>query len=242
MEETKLINGKQYKLTFFDDFDGTSLDKSKWELCPEWNRGDIGGKWDDSMITLDGNSNLIVSSSLNENGTPISGAVRTRGLFEQARGYFEIRCKLQQAAGFWGAFWLMCDTVRLVGNGCVNGAEIDVFESFSVEKGAINFAIHWDGYREDHKCLSKSIYDTSLYDDNYHIFSCLITEDGYYFYIDGNELCRITSETYGYAGSCEVPLYLKISTEFGTWAGEYNAESLPSGLVVDYVKVYSQAE
>ena len=39
-------------------------------------------------------------------------------------------------------------------------------------------------------------------------------------------------------GVCAVPLYLKISTEVGTWAGTINDEDLPAALIVDYVKVY----
>ncbi len=235
------INGKEYQLTFYDDFNGTALNKKLWSLCPEQKRQDVGGRWDDDMVKLDGNGNLIILSDVVDS-TPVSGAIRTKGKFEQARGYFEIRCKLQQASGFWGAFWLMTNDVKNIGNGAKDGAEIDIFESFSVENGGINHAVHWDGYGENHKKKSISVYNKNLYDGEFHTFSLLWTENEYVFYIDGNETYRLDKTVPGFPGSCEKKCYLKITSEFGSWAGEYDKNELPDPIVVDYVKVYKEVK
>ncbi|MBQ2749036.1 MAG: glycoside hydrolase family 16 protein [Clostridia bacterium] len=231
--EVREINGKQYVETFYDDFDGRKLDTTKWELCPEWQRQDAGGYWDHDMISLK-DGNLVVRAAL-EDGVPKSGAIRSRGLFSQNQGYFEIRCTLQTAKGYWFAFWLMDENMQSVsGNGAEDGAEIDIMESHDIT-GCINHAIHWDGYENFHKSESMIHYDPAMY-EGYHTYALEWTDSEYIFYVDGVESWRTS-----YPGMCQNPLYLKISSEFGTWAGSYDPAEFPSDVFVDYVKVFAVA-
>ena len=144
------VEGQKFVLTFHDEFDGKKLDREKWNYCPMWERGNIGGFWDGNCVKLDG-GHLVLTALLDGDGVPHSGAIRSKGLFEQAKGYFTARCKLQKAHGLWSAFWLMCDGAKNVGHGAIDGAEIDVFESYNIDRGAINHAIHYDGYDADHQ-------------------------------------------------------------------------------------------
>ena len=57
-----------------------------------------------------------------------------------------------------------------------------------------------------------------------------------YFYIDGKETWR-TSEP----GICNQPGYLKLTTEFGSWAKPIVPEELPDCVRVDWVRVYEEA-
>ena len=231
--ETREINGKTYELTFSDDFDGTKLDPKKWELCPEWQRQDVGGYWDDGMTEVK-DGRLILSAGLREDGTPVSGAVRSKGKFAQCRGYFEASVQLQKASGFWGAFWLMDPGMKDEdGRGAEDGAEIDVMESFDVFSGRINHAIHWDGYGAHHKSVSQEVCDPALY-EGFHLYALEWTEEEYIFFVDGKETFRTKSP-----GMCENALYLKLTTEFGAWASPILKEQLPDCMVVDYVRAYS---
>ncbi len=231
------FNGKQWELTFEDNFDGDTLDTTKWEKCPEEPRANVGGWWSDDMTSLDGKGNLILTASLREDGTPISGAVRTRGRFEQAYGLFECRCKLQRTTGFWCAFWLWCiGAGRVNENGAVGGAEIDIMESGDFKDSGVSHAIHWDGYGAEHKSVVQRLYDASRY-EGYHTYALEWTKDAYIFYIDGVETWR-TDEP----GICGVPCYVKLSCEFGTWAGDIVPEELPDCMTVDYVRVYREVE
>ncbi len=236
-EEIK-VEGDTFQLTLYDDFDGTELNSKIWAPCPEQRRQDAGGWWKDSMVRLDGKGNLVLTADVID-AVPISGAIRSKGKFKQAKGYFEIRCKLQSAKGFWGAFWLMCRGAKSVGNGAADGAEIDIFESNDIN-GQINHAIHWGGYGASHKQIACSVHAPNCYDGNFHTFSLLWTEKEYVFYIDKKETYRISEGDASYPGANTKPTYLKISTEFGSWAGAYNANELPDCLVVDYVKVYKK--
>ena len=229
---TETILGKERTLTFYDDFNGTGLNGANWSPTPNWERGDIGAFWSDSMVRLDGDGHLILSVRKHTDGRYMSGAIRSKGKFEQAYGYFEIRCQLQNVPGFWGGFWLMGDGVYQVGDDGRDGTEIDIVESPFLEEETINQALHWDGYEADHQTVGKRTQIPGIY-DGFHTFALEWEEDGYRFYVDGKK----TWETNA-GGVCAVPLYLKISTEVGTWAGTINDEALPAALIVDYVKVY----
>ncbi|MBR5121835.1 MAG: glycoside hydrolase family 16 protein [Oscillospiraceae bacterium] len=243
VEEYIELEGVKYKLTFFDDFVGTDIDLTKWSRCPEWPRQNVGGYWDDDMITVE-DGNLVITSALKKDGTPISGAIRSKEKFEQAKGYFEIRAKLQTTTGFWGAFWLMCEEQRFAGGGGANGtakdgAEIDIFESCNVPLWEINHAIHYDGYGQGRGSVTKTVTSRAAYDGDFHTFSLLWTDTAYVWYIDGEETFRVDVNSSNYPGACEVPCFMKISSEFGTWAWSYDAKDLPDAWYVDYVKVYS---
>ena len=56
MADRIVIDGCAYTLTFEDNFEGTALDTSKWELCPEQPRQDLRAYWRDKMTEVkDGN-------------------------------------------------------------------------------------------------------------------------------------------------------------------------------------------
>lgn len=135
------IEGKNYTLSFEDNFEGEVLDDTKWEQCPEQKRQDLNDYWDNSMSYLDGEGNLIIGMSYDESSDRfLSGGVRSKGRFEQAYGYFEIRCTVNTVPGYWTAFWLMGDSVTDETLGGRNGTEIDIMETAYFEKGEIGRA------------------------------------------------------------------------------------------------------
>ncbi len=172
--------------------------------------------------------NLVLSAAISKDGTPISGAIRSLGKYEQTYGYYECRAKLQQASGFWGAFRLLNREMSLNtegNNSAKDGVEIDIFESNSVSEGAINHALHWDGCGANHKSNATSIKNVGYYDGEYHVFGMLRNEQGYTFFIDGKQTCTLTGVT---PGSCELPCNMKLSVEFGSWVELFSRSSCPT--------------
>lgn len=234
------LEGKTYDLTFEDEFNGTELDATKWVHSPEWKRQDLNNYWDDSMTWLDGKGNLIVGMSYDsKNDRFLSGAVETKGLFEQAYGYFEIRCTVNTVPGYWTAFWLMGDCVIDETEGGVNGTEIDIMETPYYKQKQVQNTLNWDGYGSAHKAEGK-VSNINIYDGEYHIFSLLWKEDEYVFYVDGNETWRTNAKKA--KGICREPLYIIISSETGSWTGIPNPKDLPDQMKVDYVRVYAQSD
>lgn len=237
VESYKIFNHTPYYITFEDDFEGTELDLSKWERCPQYRRQDLNNYWKDDMSYLDGEGHLVLEISYDQETDRFnSGAVRTRGIFEQAYGYFEIRCTLNNIPGYWTAFWLMGDSVNSEKNGGVDGTEIDIYESPFYNEKKIQHTLNWDGYGSKHKYEGK-IVNANVYDGEFHTFGLLWTEDEYVYYIDGKETWRTDAQKA--KGTCEVPLYLKVTAETGSWTELPNKDNFPDRIYADYVRVYS---
>ena len=235
------VEGKTYSLAFSDEFEGTDLDYTKWEKCPEWQRQDLGGYWkEDLSYVQDGN--LVLEGRM-ENETLYSGGVRTRGKFQQNKGVYVFRFKATETSGMWSAVWLMTDEEANVGNGAVDGAEIDIIEFIQNDpweskghKKYLNSAVHWDGYEENWQHNGSKYYVGDDFAGSWHEGVFLWTDEGYRLWIDGNLAWNGNGSEYG--GTCQTENYIKITSEFGTWGGEIDESKLPAKFYVDYIRVY----
>jgi beta-glucanase (GH16 family) len=227
-----LPDGQSWKLVFNDEFDGTTLDESKWETPPDAVRRD--GWWMREAVSLDGQGHLVMTT-LKDGERYVDGCVRTRGKFEHAFGYYVARVQLQRQPGHWSAFWLYNSCVGKVGDEGRDGTEIDIYEK-PWRDDRVQQTLHWDGYGKDHKSEGKVVTVPGVM-DGYHTFALWWKPDEYVFYVDGNETWRTSA-----GGVCQVPLYIKLSDEIGKWAGDIADAKLPDAFLVDYVRVYDVVE
>jgi beta-glucanase (GH16 family) len=219
--------GRTWKLIWQDEFDGTTLDASKWDI-PEYNRRD--GYWSRKAISLNGNGHLVMSV-LKDGDKYLDGCVRTKDKFEHSFGYYVARIQLQKQQGHWSAFWIMGSGVGQVGNDGRDGTEIDIMEKPWLDD-RINCALHWDGYGKDHKSKGTIVQVPGVM-EGFHTFGLWWKSDEYVFYVDGKETWRTSA-----GGVSQVPEYLKLSDEIGNWAGDIKKAELPDQFLVDYVRVY----
>jgi beta-glucanase (GH16 family)/Ca2+-binding EF-hand superfamily protein len=218
---------KAWKLVWHDEFDGTKLDESKWDV-PNNRRRD--GWWSPKAVSLDGKGHLAIST-LKDGNRYLDACVRTRGKFEHAHGYYVARVKLQGQPGHWSAFWLYNSSVGKIGNEGRDGTEIDIMEKPWLDD-QVQHALHWDGYGKAHKSEGK-VSSVPGVMDGFHTFSLWWKADEYVFYVDGKETWRTDA-----GGVCQVPLYIKLSDEIGKWGGDITKAKLPDRFLVDYVRVY----
>ena len=224
---------KNLRLVWADEFNGSTLDASKWKVPPAWNRQG-GSYWSAENYEMTGNGQLRLSVT-EKDGKVYCGALRTHNLFDKKYGFFEVRCKVPQMQGGWAAFWMM-PYGNKPGNQGNDGTEIDIFESINGWKGQINHALHWDGYGPEHKHVSEKMQRPDLYDDNYHVFSVMWTPKEYIFYIDNKETWRTST-----AGVSDVKQYLKLTLEVSgsTWPGDWKKQKVKTiHWLIDYVRVY----
>ena len=243
-------------MTFEDQFDGDSIDFSKWNFRPDCLR-DKGyvNYWDKSTMFVDNNGNLISRATpgkksiwdynekrYREVDAYLSGAISTKGLFESTYGYYEARVKLHHQTGMWGAFWLICgdmdSSTPSSDNSSINGCEMDVFESIFPE-GGVSQNLHWDGFTGHTVSAPGAPYVTEIntFDGQYHDFAISWTPNEYVYLVDGIVTRRINAQTA--KGICNQPGYMIISTECGTWGGKWVlGEGESSDMLVDYVRVY----
>ena len=220
--------GQQWKLVWQDEFDGQVLDETKWNRLGDKKRRD--GWWIQSDAYLNGKGSLLLRTR-KDGPRYTCGAVNTAGKFEHAFGYYAARVRLPRQEGHWPAFWLMADGVNRVGNEGRDGTEIDIIE-VPWRDGRLTCNLHWDGYGKEHKSAGLKFSRPGVMKD-WHTFSLLWQPTEYVFYVDGEEVWRSAA-----GGVSQVPEYIKLTEEIGTWGGDITKAALPDYCEIDYVRVY----
>lgn len=223
-----LPEGQQWELTWSDEFDGSAIDQTKWDVMGDWKRRD--GFWVKEDAYLDGQGHLILRTK-KDGDRYTCGAIRTRGKFEHRYGYWVCRCQMPTQEGHWPAFWLHADTVGQVGDGGRDGTEIDIMEKpWREDRNTQN--LHWDGYGADHQHAGTKFLVSGM-SEGFHTFALYWTPDEYVFYVNGQETWRSNA-----GGVSQVPQYAKLTEEIGEWGGDITQAKLPDQFVVDYVRLY----
>jgi beta-glucanase (GH16 family) len=237
-------NPPAWNLTFVDDFDGSSLDATKWA-----NR--LPGPRNDAINTpaaVSVGGGVLTINTYTDNGTHYTGMIGSQAKFEQAYGYFEARLKFHTSPGQWSAFWLTSPVYDTgIGNPALYGTEIDVVEHRAVNSnnnpvvGRYVSAVHWDGYGDAHQQEADTHpAQPGLGNDSWHVYGLRWSPAGYDFYYDDTLIWSVTQ-----AVSAR-PEYMILSSEVrdAGWAGTIPAGGYgPLGtsvtnLQVDYVRAY----
>ncbi|MBP7053761.1 MAG: alpha-L-fucosidase [Phycisphaerae bacterium] len=226
-----LPDGQNWQLVWNDEFEGSTVDSSKWEILGDFQRRD--GFWVKNDVYVDGRGHLILRTK-KDGDRYTCGAARTRGRFEHRYGYWVCRCKFPSQEGHWPAFWLHADTVGRIGDAGRDGTEIDIMEK-PWREDRITQNLHWDGYGKEHQHVGTT-FDFPGLSEGFHTFGLHWTPDEYIFYVDGKETWRTTG-----GGVSQAPGYAKLTEEIGAWGGDIKKAGLPDHFIVDYVRVYDLA-
>ena len=224
-----LPSGQAWRLVWSDEFEGKELDTTKW--TPQGDSVRKGGMWLKKCVQLDGQGNLQLLATKENDGKYGTGCVNSRGKFEHKHGLWVARMQMPKEPGFWSAFWLMGSGVGKIGDEGMDGTEIDVIE-YPKRTGELNMAVHWDGYGKDHQVRGTRHIDKS-FTEGFHTYAVHWSEKEYVFYYDGKEVWRTNEGMVSQA-----PQYAILSNEVGTWAGDITKAKLPDHCLIDYVRVY----
>ena len=187
------------KTLFADEFDGTALDRSKWNVIVTGRTvNDEQQAYIDSADVLSvGGGQLTIRPHLRRGfKTPkgktfdfVSGRIDTRDRFDFTYGTAAARMKLAAGAGLWPAFWAL-------GNGrWPDTGEIDVMEHVG-DPAWTSIALHGPGYFGDTPLVKRAPVDVT----GWHVYSVDWTRDLLVFRIDGREIYRASKadvEKYG---------------------------------------------
>lgn len=267
--ESLLPKGKKWKLVWHDEFDGDTLDTSKWgyRLHLLQQRHET---FTDQGTVLDGKGNLHLmlqerggrfysphlqtgSNYMDRPGTafcfdsankpkliwPIAKIEKPR--FMHKYGYYEIRCKLPTQPGWWAAFWLQSPIIGSTLDPAFSGVEVDIMENFTRDN-IISHNNHWDGYGPDHKCCGSGERKLKDTPDGFHVFGLDWSPDGYIYYVDGKESWH-TSEAVSHTEQ-----FILVSTECMGYRNSDQPDEvlkkvvLPDAFLVDYVRVFDEVK
>ena len=172
-----------YALTFQDEFDGSSLDKSKWNDHIWY---DLPSSTKDYGVS---DGALKIWPQPDALGEFKERIITTAKNFEQTYGYFEMEAKLPVGAGCWPAFWL------LNSDSPPGEPEIDIMEAYPGDKTG-----YWADSKRHPVRYSMSYYQhganqpglegkTSLYTGDlsaaFHKYGVKWEPDRISFYFDG---------------------------------------------------------
>jgi len=248
--------------TWSDEFNGASLDLTRWN-----HRGT--GVRNDGILTPDAVSvggGVLTIKTYTELGKHYSGMISTlksgASGFEQTYGYFEARIRFNSAPGQWSAFWLQSPTIGSpLGNPAAAGVEMDIVEhrarcvnapaptppaTCSAANDITNRAQHgliWDGYGPESK-LAIKLSDplAGLGNASWHTWALRWTPTNLTFYYDGAVVAFTTTPI------SRRSQYIILSSEIGQFfagpipaAGYGTRATSATNMQVDYVRVWNDA-
>lgn len=250
-----------WKLVWADEFDGTELDKTKWDFRLNfW--GERFEAYTDQGVVLDGNSHVELHRT-EIDGRYVSPQLQTgENSFDVPRkqqdfwplgelkapkfvhryGYYECRCKFQKyPETMWSAFWMQSPAIGTRNEPEWCGIEADIMEGFSVGKCTTGNIM--GGYGSQCHEEGRVCYDLKETEDGFHYFGMDWSEDGYVFYCDGEEVSRCNGHV------SHVPEFLLLTTEVVGYRASNAKDPAPyltngkfedDAFIVDFVRVFDR--
>ncbi|MEL7162164.1 MAG: glycoside hydrolase family 16 protein [Bacteroidota bacterium] len=251
VETEQQLDGREYRLTWSDDFDGPAgqaPDATKWTY--DIGRGDNG--WGNlelqyytdrpENISLDGNGNLVMTARRETfAGAPFTSArIKTQGLFDQAYGRFEARIKTPYGPGMWPAFWLLgADIETNPWPGC---GEIDVMELRGQQPSKIAGSVHGPGYSAGQAITGDFAFENDRFDTDFYLFAIEWGVDYIDYFVDDRLYQRITPKDLTGEWVFDRPFFMLLNVAVGgTYVGfPTDGTPFPQTMTVDYVRVYEE--
>lgn len=250
----------EWKLAWADEFDGDTLDESKWNFR-EYFWGKKSPTFTREGVSVDGNSNLVISL-VKKGDDFFSGHLQTGSLtydipkdsdrfwpfgkFQPAKfmhkfGYYEIRCRLPKNPGWHAAFWLQAPGIGSHPDARYCGVETDIMENYRQHtEGLIICGNGYNGYGKDSIWPGHFKFPYKETEDGWHYYGVDWDESGYTFYADRKKI--------GWQGPPDVPVsqveqFILVSTEchgynrsFGKGAGADGHADVWKGSPVEELK------
>ena len=216
------ISGTNYQLVWSDEFNGTSIDASKWNEVGPWGQP-VSSTGNFSYLTSNvSEANGVATLTAQKSGSNWTGGILstdTTKMFQY--GFAEVRAKLPKGQGFWPAIWLY---------GGSSADELDMMESLGGDASTVYQTYHFPGgQHQDHP-------SSSDWTNDYHLFQMKWEPGRVTYYIDNVQMGSWT------ASVPARPMYLMLNFDVGgpnDWGGAPDGSTpSPATFNVDYVRVY----
>lgn len=230
-------------LVWSDEFNGTSLDGTKWTA------ENGGGGWGNGELQYYKAANATVSSgSLKitakkervQANNYTSARIKTYLKGDWTYGRFEARIKLPKGAGLWPAFWMM-PTDSYYGTWPKSG-EIDISELIGSKPNNSFGSLHYGTSSTDHQYKTANFYlNSGTFADAFHTFAIEWQAGVIKWYVDDNLYHTLTPTNISpYAWPFDKRFYIILNVAVGgTLGGTVDNTIFPVSMEVDYVRVYS---
>ncbi|MDA0873865.1 MAG: glycoside hydrolase family 16 protein [Bacteroidetes bacterium] len=207
-------------MVFFDDFEGTELDRDHWNVIgPEfWVNNEVQAYVDSAATISVGDGVLELTARWSEGYvTPrgrttdiVSGRIDSRNRFDFQYGRAEARIRMPGTEGLWPAFWL------LGYGGWPGSGEIDIME-YVGEPDWIGVALHGPGYSGETPIVNKFFFPEGEDVTDWHVYAADWTRDEVLFFVDERLVYRATRPMVEHYGEWRFdnPKFLILNTAVG---------------------------
>jgi beta-glucanase (GH16 family) len=224
------ITGGAWDMVFNDDFNGTQLDRTKFnDQRDDWIKGGTAYNNLEDNFYMPANTTVsggnLVQTLKRERTIDghnfTTGSVNTNKRFSFKYGYVEARVRVPACDGCWPAFWMLPAKVGWP-------PEIDIFEFFDSDTDKHAYLSTHMGTQT--AVRSKTAWSSDrLLTDEWHTYGMLWTETGVQSFIDGVAGPRFTGDAVP-----QEAMYIIMQQTVGKG---YNTPASVS-LLTDYIRVY----
>jgi beta-glucanase (GH16 family) len=247
------IFSQSWNLIWSDEFNGNSLDSTKWihDIGTGSQYGLYG--WGNSELqyyqpqnTILNNGSVKIIANLEPNGIVdswnntmyySSSKITTKGTFDFRYGKVEASIKTVDGQGFWPAFWMLP-----TGGSWPCDGEIDIMEQWgsdgpsNITTGAAHAGICPGGSTYQ---SSSHVISNGSYADNFHIYSIEWQPGLITWYIDNIQFLQVTPSSYP---NINWPFnsnnwYLMFNLAIAS-SGPNSNTVFPSQIEIDWVRIY----
>ncbi|MFN9594290.1 MAG: family 16 glycosylhydrolase [Pirellulaceae bacterium] len=242
---------RPWRLVWSDEFDGPSLDYSKWEI--EVNA--FGGGNHELQIYTDATKNVRVERGVlvleahreraSIQGTErdlSSGRIRSKNRGDWKYGKFEMRAKLPAGQGVWPAFWMLPTEDRY--GGWASSGEIDILEFKGQEPDTLWGTLHYGGRWPNNRHTGEQKKFPNLdFTTDFHQFAIEWEEGKIRWLLDGEvwqEQSRWESEEAPFPAPFDQRFHVVLNLAIGGgFVGDPAPDTpFPAQYLIDWVRVY----
>lgn len=238
-----------WQLIWQDEFNGSELDRSKWEF--EVN-ADGGGNnelqyYITNNVRVSGGF-LTIEAKRERYGKGrtvrqfTSSRIRTKGKGDWLYGRLDVRAKLPEGRGMWPAIWMLPTDERY--GGWPHSGEIDIMELLGHRPKEVHGTLHYSDRKGDHAYTGTNhVLKAGTFAQDFHLFRLEWEPQEIRWYVD-DELYetqnRWSSRTNRFPAPFDQRFHLIFNLAVGgNWPGNPDKTTLfPQSMVVDYVRVY----
>ncbi len=241
-----------YKLVWSDEFNGTSLDQTKWSNETTNNNGWGNNEleyYTDRAQNCSVQNGYLTITALKESYSGFnytSARIKTQGKFSFQYGKVEARIKLPYGKGIWPAFWMLGDNITSVG--WPSCGETDIMEMIggtgtggtgtTLSDATVYGTLHWN--QNGHaQAGGKYSLSSGKFADGFHLFGAIWTPQKIEFYVDSTIYYQIDitpTALNAFRNKFFIILNLAVG---GNWPGYPDTSTVfPQTMQVDYVRVY----
>jgi len=237
-------------LVWSDEFEGSSVDPSKWTF--ETGNGGANPGWGNNELQYYRTENSAVKPIAGEVNRALvitakqesfggmaytSSRLKTQGKASWTYGRIEARMKLPEGQGLWPAFWMLGTSIATVG--WPRCGEIDIMEMVGgpgLKDKTTYGTAHWDD--GGHQYRGGNLVFPSKRSSGFHVYAVDWTSRALTWSVDGTVF--FTQPITPALAELQKPAFLLLNLAVGgQWPGSPDATTLfPQEFWIDWIRVY----